>query len=147
NHSCGNRGKLSARSHIGMDAVNNHRDTRMPPSEYQLSTIWRLEAPLQAVWTAIHDSSHWPDWWKSVEQVSELEAGTTDGIGSLQRYTWKGRLPYRVVFDIRVTRIEPLVALEGIASGDLEGIGIWRFTSDQNITIVRYEWRVRTRRG
>jgi uncharacterized protein YndB with AHSA1/START domain len=119
----------------------------MQVSEYRLSTVWRLEAPLQAVWTAIHDSARWPEWWNSVEQVAELEAGSSDGIGSLQRYTWKGRLPYRVVFDIRVTRIEPLVALEGMASGDLEGTGCWRFASEPGVTVVHYEWRVRTRRG
>ena len=104
----------------------------MQASEYRLSTVWRLEAPLHAVWNAIHDSARWPEWWKSVEQVAELETGSSDGIGALQRYTWKGRLPYRVVFDVRVTRIEPLVALEGMASGDLEGIGCWRFSSERD---------------
>ena len=43
-----------------------------------------------------------------------------------------------------VTRIEPLVVLEGVASGDLEGIGIWHFTSEGSLTQVRYDWRVRT---
>jgi len=120
----------------------------MQASEYRLSTVWRLEAPLEAVWNAIHDSARWPEWWKNVERVAELEAGSSDGIGARQRYTWKGRLPYRVVFDVRVTRIEPLVALEGIASGDLEGIGCWRFSSERgSIAVVRYEWRVQTRRG
>ncbi len=119
----------------------------MRPSEYRLSTIWRLDAPLHAVWAAIHDSSHWPEWWNSVEEVAELEAGSTEGVGALQRYTWKGRLPYRVVFDMRITRIEPLVALEGEASGDLEGIGRWRFSTDRGVTVVHYEWRVQTRRG
>ncbi|MDQ7976229.1 SRPBCC family protein [Paraburkholderia sp. SARCC-3016] len=120
----------------------------MQPSEYRLSTVWRLEAPLPAVWTAIHDSARWPEWWKNVERVAALEAGSGDGVGALQRYTWKGRLPYRVVFDVRVTRIEPLVALEGIASGDLEGTGCWRFSHERGgVTVVRYEWRVHTRRG
>src|ERR1700754_1040746 len=119
----------------------------MRMSEYRLSTVWQLEAPLHAVWTAIHDSARWPEWWSSVEQVAQIEAGTSDGIGALHRYTWKGRLPYRVVFDVRVTRIEPLIALEGIASGDLEGIGRWRFSNERGLTVVHYEWRVRTKRS
>ena len=115
--------------------------------EYQFSTVWRIEAPLQAVWAAIRDSARWPEWWKNVEGVAQIEAGTSDGVGAVQRYTWKGSLPYRLVFDMRVTRIEPLIALEGEASGDVEGTGRWRFSTDRNITVIRYEWRVRTRRA
>jgi hypothetical protein len=56
-------------------------------------------------------------------------------------------LPYRVRFDMRVTRVEPLMSLEGEASGDVEGSGCWHFSSQNDVTIVRYEWRVRTGRG
>ncbi|HEY2000258.1 SRPBCC family protein [Paraburkholderia sp.] len=119
----------------------------MATVEYQFFTIWRIEAPLQAVWAAIHDSQHWPEWWKNVEGVAQIEAGTSDGLGAVQRYTWKGWLPYRLVFDMRVTRIEPLVALEGEATGDVEGIGRWRFSTDRNVSVICYEWRVRTRRS
>lgn len=116
--------------------------------DYQFSTVWRLDAPLQAVWAVIHDSARWPEWWKNVERVAQLEAGDADGVGAVQRYTWKGRLPYRLVFDMRVTRIEPLVALEGDASGDVEGSGHWRFSTDEAAhTVVRYDWRVRTNRA
>lgn len=115
--------------------------------EYQFYTVWRIDAPLQSVWAAIHDSSRWPQWWKHVEQVAQIEAGASDGQGAVQRYTWKGKLPYRLVFDVRVTRIEPLVALEGEASGDLEGTGRWRFSTERDITIIHYHWNVRTRRG
>lgn len=114
--------------------------------EYQFFTIWRIDAPLQAVWAAIRDSGRWPEWWKNVEGVAQLEAGTRDGVGAVQRYTWKGWLPYRLVFDMRVTRVEPLIALEGEASGDVEGVGRWRFSMDGNVTVICYEWRVRTRR-
>ena len=85
--------------------------------EYRFSTIWRLDAPVQEVWAAIHDSARWPEWWNNVERVDQLEAGSDQGVGVVQRYTWKGRLPYRLVFDMRVTRVDPLVALEGKASG------------------------------
>jgi hypothetical protein len=79
--------------------------------------------------------------------VIEVETGARDGVGALHRYTWKGRLPYRVRFDMRVTRVEPLMSLEGEASGDVEGSGCWHFSSQNDVTIVRYEWRVRTGRG
>ena len=119
----------------------------MRASEYRFITIWRIEAPLQPAWDAIHDPAAWPDWWHCVERVIEVEAGADDGVGALHRYTWKGRLPYRVRFDMRVTRVEPLSLLEGEASGDVEGVGRWRFSSRGSVTLVRYEWRVRTGRG
>jgi hypothetical protein len=35
-------------------------------AEYRLLTIWRIEAPLEAVYAAIHNSPHWPVWWPGV---------------------------------------------------------------------------------
>ncbi|CAN7757655.1 hypothetical protein LJR029_005918 [Caballeronia sp. LjRoot29] len=45
---------------------------------------------MQEVWVAIQDSARWPEWWKNVERVGQLEAGSDQGVGVVQRYTWKG---------------------------------------------------------
>lgn len=111
---------------------------------YHFVTVWHIEAPLEAVCAAIEQSLSWPQWWRCVERVEQLAPGDAGGIGCVLRYTWKGRLPYRLTFDMRVTRIEPLVAVEGIASGQLEGHGRWSFSSMAASTVVRYEWQVRT---
>lgn len=115
-----------------------------PLPEYRFATLWQLDAPLTEVWEAIFHPERWPNWWQGVEQVRELEPGDAVGVGSLQRYTWKSVLPYRLTFDMRVTRIEPLATLEGVASGELEGIGRWQFWREGTTTCVRYEWQVRT---
>lgn len=112
-------------------------------SEYHFLTIWKLDAPRAAVCQAIEDSLAWPQWWPGVEQVEELAGGDANGIGSIRRYTWKGRLPYRLTFDVRVTRMALQNMVEGIASGDVEGLGRWTFTSDGELTVARYEWNVR----
>jgi hypothetical protein len=113
-------------------------------AEYRLTTVWRIDAPLRDVWDAIYDSISWPQWWKNVEQVREMRAGAADGLGAVHRYVWKGMLPYRVIVDVRVTRVEPLVALEGVASGALVGAGRWHFAAHGEHTVVRYDWHVRT---
>jgi uncharacterized protein YndB with AHSA1/START domain len=113
---------------------------------YRLSTIWCVDAPIQEVWAAIHDATRWPEWWKNVERVSELQSGADDGLGAVHRYIWRGVLPYRVIVDMRVTRVEPMSALEGEASGALEGTGRWSFSANGQGTVVRYEWHVRTTR-
>jgi len=115
--------------------------------EYRFHTRWHLDAPLAEVWEAIFHPEHWPGWWKGLEQVRELEPGDASGVGSLQRHIWKSVLPYRLTFDVRVTRIEPMHALEGIASGEVEGIGCWRFRREGALTVVCYEWQVRTTKG
>ncbi len=113
---------------------------------YRFITTWHIEAPIQAVCEAICYSQNWPHWWRNVESVKELVPGDSQGIGSVRRYTWRGRLPYRLTFDIRVIHFEPLAIIEGIASGDVDGQGRWSFATDGTITIVRYEWRIRTTR-
>lgn len=115
-------------------------------AEYRLLTIWRIEAPLEKVYAAIHNSLCWPDWWPGAQRVEQLANGDADGINSIRRYAWQGELPYRVVFDVRVTRLEQLVAIEGVAQGDLEGVGRWHFSRQGRISIVRYEWHVRSTR-
>ncbi len=118
----------------------------MHTAQYCFSTTWRIEAPLPAVWAAVRDVAHWPHWWKNVERVVEIAPGTGEGIGAVHRYWWKGVLPYRIVFDMHVTHMNPLVALEGEATGDVLGTGRWEFSNDGAATIVRYDWQVHTSR-
>lgn len=113
-------------------------------AEYHLLTIWRIEAPLEEVYAAIHNSPRWPDWWPGMQKVEEVAAGDVDGIDSVLRYFWRGKLPYRMVFEVRATRIEKWTAIEGSVQGDLEGIGRWHFTSEGAVSVVRYEWHVRS---
>src|SRR3569623_2812389 len=93
------------------------RPVRECMAEFRFVTTWRIEAPVDEVCAAICDCLLWPVWWRGVEQVEELEAGGDDGIGSRRRFTWRGRLPYRLTFDMRVTRFVAQTLLEGAASG------------------------------
>ncbi len=110
--------------------------------KYRFVTIWRIEAPIEAVCEVIYNSLNWPRWWSNVVRVDELLPGDAQGIGSVRRYSWRGRLPYRLTFDINVIHIVPLAAIEGIASGDVEGDGLWSFSTEGAVTVVRFEWQV-----
>lgn len=112
--------------------------------EYDFLTTWRLAAPLNLVWETIYRSERWTEWWPGLLSVVELEKGDDSGIGNLRRYSWKGMLPYRLVFDIRITQIDRPFLLVGTASGDLTGTGVWRFSEDGGMVVVQYEWRVAT---
>ena len=112
--------------------------------DYKFVTIWRVKAPIESVWNQIYHSLDWPTWWKGVEAVSEVQKGDESGIGSIHRYTWKSKLPYKLSFDMQTVRIEPPVLLEGIAVGELQGRGLWQLSADGDETVVRYDWNVQT---
>ncbi|HEX6047557.1 MAG TPA: SRPBCC family protein [Pyrinomonadaceae bacterium] len=111
---------------------------------YEFVTIWRVNAPLESVWNEIYHSREWPTWWKGVESVVEVQKGDEAGVGSIHRYTWKSKLPYRLSFDMKTIRIEPPLLLEGIATGELQGRGLWELSASNGETNVRYDWRVET---
>ena len=112
-------------------------------AELRFVTLWTIEAPRSAVCDAIEHSLEWPHWWPGVEKVVELTRGDANGIGSVRRYLWKSRLPYRLRFDVRVTSMRRLTMVEGVASGDVEGVGRWSFTGEGALTVARYDWKVR----
>ncbi|MFZ2269245.1 MAG: SRPBCC family protein [Azonexus sp.] len=115
-------------------------------AEYRLLSIWRIEAPVETVYTAILGSLGWPAWWPGVQEVETLAEGDSCGIGNIRRYTWQGELPYRLTFAVHTTRIDPGIAIEGRTEGDLEGVGRWHFARQGTACIVRFEWHVRTTR-
>jgi uncharacterized protein YndB with AHSA1/START domain len=114
-------------------------------AEYSFLTTWILDAPREAVWDAIYEIEHWPDWWRGVHRVEKLADGNGDGVGALYRHEWRSVIPYPVRFQTRITRIELPHLIEADADGELAGTGRWRFFGGRE-TAVTYEWNVRTTR-
>jgi uncharacterized protein YndB with AHSA1/START domain len=107
-----------------------------------LVTEWQIAAPLDRVWAEISTPDEWPTWWRAVKQCVLVKAGDANGVGAVRRITWGTALPYTLTFDIEATRVEPQRQLEGRASGELNGIGLWTLTPNGAATRVRYDWRV-----
>jgi hypothetical protein len=112
--------------------------------EYNFKTVWVLDAPIEAVWDAIVASERWPEWWPYLESVVEISKGDFSGIGSIRRYTWGCSLPYKLDFQIMVTKIERPLNIVGVASGDLEGIGRWILSAEGG-TSTRVEYLLSAR--
>lgn len=110
---------------------------------YDLATEWWADAPVAEVWERIYHSEDWPAWWPGALSVTELDEGYEDGIANRRRYVWRGALPYRLTFDVVVTRVQRYTLLEGEAEGDVSGFGRWLFYGEaEGGTRVRHEWRV-----
>jgi Polyketide cyclase / dehydrase and lipid transport len=113
-------------------------------AEYHFVSTWQIQAPIEQVWDEISHSERWPDWWKYVVGVEELEPGDADGVGKCQRLLFRTRLPYTLGFDVRVTHVQPPSELEAEATGELTGTGRWALTPADGGTLVRYYWDIRT---
>jgi carbon monoxide dehydrogenase subunit G len=111
---------------------------------YRFLTTWCVESPLEPVWDLIHDAERWPEWWRGVESVEEVDPGDDLKVGSVARHVWKSAFPYRVRFETRTTRVETHHLIEGDAYGKLRGTGRWRFFESKGVTAVLYEWNVET---
>ncbi len=112
--------------------------------QYQFVTTWHIDAPAEAVFEALVRSEQWPEWWRGVTRVEELEPGDEHGLGNLRRYTFRSLLPYDLTFDMRSTVIDPPSVLEGQATGDLVGTGRWTLLPNERGVTVRYDWNVGT---
>ena len=114
-------------------------------SDYEFVTVWTIDAPIERVWDVIEDADAWPEWWRGVLSVKELEKGDEDGVGSIRRTVWRSALPYNLEFDSEVLRVERLKLIEARAFGELDGHGLWQFEEiGANKTRVQYDWRVKT---
>jgi uncharacterized protein YndB with AHSA1/START domain len=115
--------------------------------QYSLVTQWHLDAPIERVWDALVASEEWPKWWHFVKKVVEIKKGDAQGLGSVRRFTWTSRLPYRLCFEARVNVLEEPHWIEGIVSGDLNGTGSWKLDDLGDSTRVTYVWLVSTEKA
>lgn len=111
---------------------------------YHFTTQWRLQAPITPVWEIITAPETWPEWWKGVISVQRRAAGDAAGIGSVYHYVFRSRLPYHLEFEMETVRRQPPTLLEGRATGELAGSGLWQLSEANGITSVQYDWQVRT---
>jgi uncharacterized protein YndB with AHSA1/START domain len=111
-------------------------------SRYRFLTTWLIESSRDDVWGVLQDPLRWPEWWRGVTRVSELDGGDDARVGSRYRIVWRSRVPYRLEFDFTVRRLESGRSMEGEAAGDLEGTGCWRLFEQDGVTAVVYDWNV-----
>jgi hypothetical protein len=103
-----------------------------------------LETSRAAAWEVLQDPLRWPEWWRGVVRVIELEAGDERRVGSSYRIAWRSRIPYELEFDFTVARVDPPCCMAGTATGELEGTGVWRLFEQGDMTAVVYDWDVAT---
>jgi uncharacterized protein YndB with AHSA1/START domain len=116
-------------------------------ASYSFVTEWRLDAPIERVYETIADATGWPEWWPAVQSVDEVRPPLDrNGVGRVWRYTFKGRLPFTLSFEMTVEEAARPTTLAGRARGELDGVGRWTLREEDGRTLVRYDWDIRTTR-
>jgi hypothetical protein len=103
-----------------------------------------LETSRAQAWEVLQEPLRWPEWWRGVQRVSELDGGDGRRVGSRYRIAWRSRVPYELEFDFVVGRVDEPCCMAGEAIGDLQGSGTWRLFEQNGITAVVYDWDVTT---
>ena len=108
-----------------------------------LVSRWRLETTRERLWELLSRPQTWPQWWPHLAHIEPLAAGNSDGIGASHRFLWRSGLGYEFSLDITTTRSLRLREIEGVATGDLRGIGLWVIEEDAPGAVrLTYRWDV-----
>jgi hypothetical protein len=115
-------------------------------AEYRFLTSWLLDCERERAWEVLQDTLSWPEWWRGVVSVDELEAGDENQVGGRYRIAWRSRLPYPLEFEFCVEEVDRPRVMAGSAGGELQGTGRWRLFEQDGVCAVLYEWNVATTR-
>jgi len=125
-------------------ALNGNQEVAM--TDYSFQTVWWAPTGVDRIWEVLADYAAWPTWWRGIQNVEVLRPGDESGVGTILRQWWRSRLPYTLVFDLEMLRIDSGKLLDGRARGDLEGACRWTFTPVDGGTEIRFDVNVRTGR-
>jgi hypothetical protein len=113
---------------------------------YRFSIVWWTAAATDRVWEVLANYASWPTWWRGIQSVEVLCPGDESGAGTILRQHWRSRVPYTLIFDLEMLKIEGGKLLDGRASGDLEGACRWTFAPVDGGTELHFDVDVRTGR-
>ena len=117
----------------------------MSTNEYHFITHWRMpDTTIQEISDILSDAPDLVRWWPSVYlAVKELEPGDPKtGLGRVIDLYTKGRLPYTLRWQFRITEDNAPHGFSLEAWGDFVGHGIWTFEQDGDAVNVTYDWKV-----
>lgn len=116
----------------------------MAVNDYHFLTRWRIEGTVEEVYDILGDAPDLARWWPDVYlDVRQIQPGNEHGVGKVVELLTKGKLPYRLRWQFRVTGAERPHGFTIEAWGDFIGHGIWAFEQDGAFVDITYDWNIR----
>jgi hypothetical protein len=119
----------------------------MASNDYQFVSHWVIEDEINDVYDVLTDVDRYPLWWPEVYlSVQQIEPGDANGVGKSARLLTKGKLPYRLRWEMRVIEAHRPQQFTIQASGDFVGRGIWTLQQAADRVQMRFDWRLRAQK-
>ena len=122
-----------------------HRERICHVAAYSFVDEWHVPAPVEAVYELLSCPRAYPAWWNDVFLHGEGDAGPAEP-GKRARLVTRGRLPYRLHWELVCTEACAPRRLVSHIHGDFVGDGIWTFEPVESGTRATLEWRVEVRK-
>jgi uncharacterized protein YndB with AHSA1/START domain len=108
--------------------------------EYVFIDEWDVDAPIEAVFTALADAGTYPAWWRPV--YIDVQCDGPPEVGRVSKQHFKGRLPYTLRTNSEITSMDAPHSFSVDVVGDLTGKGVWTLTPRDGRVHVHFDWRV-----
>lgn len=123
----------------------------LPRKRHVLISRWQVAAAPAAVWDLLSRIEDWPRWWPHLHAVQVRHRPPQGGAGLRADLHWRGPLRYGLRLHLLTTRAvrgaQGHCEIEGRASGDLQGRGLWLLSPVAGGgTEVIYRWEVELHR-
>jgi len=110
---------------------------------FVLISRWRLRTTPARLWELLVQPADWPAWWPHLATVRQLAAGDREGIGARYAFCWRSGIGYTLRIVMTTVRAASCCELEGAASGDVSGIGLWLIEPDGPDALrLTYRWDI-----
>ena len=116
----------------------------MASNDYHFISQWRLEGTVKEVFGILINARDRVRWWPEVFLgVQERNPGDEYDVGQVVRLHTRGRLPYTLRWQYRITESRYPDGFTLEAWGDFVGRGIWKFKQDGPWVNITYDWKIR----
>jgi len=113
----------------------------MSSADYHFITHWKVEGPIELVYSILKDGSKYSQWWTPAYRQSEEIA--PEKVESLVR----ALLPYTLRFVTELVSEEKPHRFEIKSTGELAGRGRWELRQKEKNTEIDFFWDVRAEKA
>src|SRR3954467_75454 len=113
-------------------------------NDYRFVTRWAVESTCEEESRVLGNPLDLPRWWPMVYlEAVELRRPDGNGTGGRVRLLTRGKLPYKLRWELEGGASRFPYGFTIAATGDLDGTGTWTFAQNGRIVDVTFDWRIR----